>query len=197
MKAERRELNFEHFAPNWCYFYERVNSMKRMFFVYVGVTIITLQRGMRYGFRVAGELFKVLGRKMVAWGEDHEPRWGVQVLLDMYHVDAEIHIGMKIYRGPLYAMFPRLFGGTRLKALILKMNWVAEKPALGGDWEYSGSCDFRLSQYGPPLFLDTGDLYFSCSDGTYVTIHKRVDWKEESQFKFAGDPDTPRVYQYF
>lgn len=165
--------------------------MKRWLRIYIGIVSIAAIRKGKQALRSVGEDLKRLGRILVHKGEDNAPHWSLEVFLRCYLVDVELHIGTAIYCGPMYAMYCNFF--NKKDFLIFKLNWVAERSALGGPWEYRGFCAFKLGECGPPIFLPGGDVWFSFPNGHAVIYlgepTERLLWK--------GEKDTPRVYTWF
>ena len=160
--------------------------MKRRFNLYLGIAVIALRGRARKIVRAVGEWMKMLGRRLVLWGEDSTLRFSTELFCGCYLADVELHIGMHVYRGPMYTAY---ISGDKL---FFKLNWVARQTALS--WkEEGGSCDFKLSGFGSPHKLDNGDVWFMFDDGYVIlflgTPRERLDFK--------GADETPRIYTYF
>lgn len=162
--------------------------MRRLMYVYAGVLVVLCLRGCKRVVRGLGEWMKIAGRKLVAWGIDNTPRWDLRLFHRCYLADAEFHLGMKVYRGPVYAAFHT---GNSLE---FKTNWSAHKSAMGGNWEYShGAGIVKLKRYGTPVELPTGDVWFMCEGGYAILFIG----KPRDRLKFEGVRRTIRAYTYF
>ena len=162
--------------------------MRRLLYVYAGVLFVFCLRACKRAIRNFGEWMKVTGRKFVAWGIDDTPRWDLRLFHHCYLADAELHLGMKVYRGPIYAAFQ-----TR-DSLEFRMNWLAHRSAIDENWDYShGAGIIKLKGYGNPVELPNGDVWFTC-DGGYAILFVG---KPQDSLKFHGVKETIRTYTYF
>ena len=159
--------------------------------LYLGLAYIAAIRKWKALLRNVGERLKRYGRVLVARGEDIAPRWNLETFLRCFRADAEFHIGTAVYRGPLYAMDYGFF--NKEDFLRFKLNWVAERSAFGGQWEYRGFCVFRLRECSSPRSLEGGDIWFSFPGGYGVLFLG----KATERLKWKGAKDTPRVYTWF
>ncbi len=162
--------------------------MKRLLYVYAGVLFVFCLRLCKRGTRNFGEWMKVVGRKFVAWGADETPRWDLKLFNSCYLADAEFHLGMMVYRGPIYAAF---FTGDSLE---FRMNWLAHKNAIGGNWEYNhGTGIIKLRGHGTPVELPNGDVWFMCESGYAILFIS----EPRDHLEFDGARETIRMYTYF
>ena len=158
--------------------------MREQWRVYYGVLLIMLRRAGRYCLRYLGGFAKKIGRRLVTWGEDSGHRFSIELFHRCYLADAEFHVGMDIYRGPMYATF------STGEELIFKLNWIALKKEY---WEWSGAFDFIIKNPGKPAELPSGDVWFMFEGGYAVLFIG----KPRGRLEFNNSVETPRVYSYF
>ena len=162
--------------------------MKRLFLIHIGVLMIFCLRLCKRIIRNFGEWMKVVGRKFVIWGTDETPRWNLKLFYRCYLADAEFHLGMDVYRGPVYAAFHT---GDSLE---FRMNWLAHKSAMGKNWEYNhGTGIIKLKGHGAPMELPNGDVWFMC-DGGYAIL---LIGKPRDCLNFEGAKEIIRTHTYF
>lgn len=134
-------------------------------------------------------------RALVEWGENGACRWGVNVFFHSFFlVDAEIHSGRFVHRGPMYGAMHARNARSGARSLVLKMNWVATRHLLsfGSPGTYSGACDVLLFKCGEPKILPNKDIWFFHDTGC-VVIHSG----SKERLRFEGDCSAPRIYTYF
>lgn len=164
-------------------------KVKRLIRIYLGIFLVMLIRGWKKNLRCLGEEMKKIGRALVLSGEDNIPRFSIEFFHNCYLSDAEFHIGMKVYRGPMYSAGFSLGG-----ELLFKLNWVSSRRAMNQEWEtWGGACDFKLWDYGSPVKLPSGDIWFSFSGG-YAVIFLG---QPKERLIFQGEIETPKIYTYF
>lgn len=176
-----------------CLFCER--ARKNVSF-YLVIMSALLMRVINKTVILIGQKMKISGKKLVEWGSVETPRWTTELLRKAHMVDAEIHTGGRVFRGPLYAMYR--FSG---EALVLCLNWVNERSEFGEAVTQSGSCSFRLEKFGHPHLIKGsnedgrghGNLWFMFKGG-WVIIYLG-DPKE--RLVFQEDEDVPRVYAWY
>ena len=168
--------------------------LKRWYVINRGLYILACLRVYKRLCRSCGEYFKRIGRALVRRGEENVPQWSRELLLKCYLVDAELHLGLHVYRGPIYAVYRNFKGGD---FLVLCFNWIEQRLDSENLWVSAGACDFRIEKFGEPHALldvrgrETGNRYFMC-DGGYGVL-----WIGEKSEVFKGQNDTPRIYAYF
>lgn len=172
---------------------KKENGMKRHMYVYGGMALIAARRAFRRGLRSLGEWMKRAGRALVAVGEDSTPRWSIELFHRCYLADAEFHIGMETYRGPVYAAW------SDGKSVFFKMNWLATRTDPHGDWTFSqergghGEGKLALRGCGSPHALPNGDVWFMFEGGHGILFIG----EPQERLAFDGPRWTLRRYTYF
>lgn len=169
--------------------------MKRHIYVYGGAALIATRRYVRRMLRESGEWMKRAGRRLVTLGEDTTPRWDI-IFHKCYasRPDAEFHIGMEVYRGPVYAAFSSGDG-----TVSFRMNWLAKRSDPHGDWKHCqrgggyGDGKLTLKKCGALHALPNGDTWFMF-DGGHVILFLG---EPREQLAFEGPRYTLRRFTYF
>ncbi|MEK7662180.1 MAG: hypothetical protein AAB355_01600 [Patescibacteria group bacterium] len=156
----------------------------RKFRLYANLCLIAFRRCGKYCLRKFGEFLKRTGRILVVWGGDTLPRWSLELFHRCYLADAEFHIGMDLYRGPMYAV------GIRGNSLVFTLNWVASRRVTEKNWVYGGAWSFRTKFYETPWSYNGGDICFFF-DGGYAILFLG---KPREKLAFNGDKEIMRTY---
>lgn len=128
--------------------------------MWYGLLLIWCARRVKKVARQTGERGKIQCRKLIAWGEDHTPRWNRELFHRCYLAEVEIHLGGKIYSGHVDVIFQE-FSGTESR-LVIKLK---ERNEEGGE--------FKLLGYGAPVVIKESGydcVWTGCNEG-YVAIY--------------------------
>jgi|GEM_PF-2080351 len=175
-------------APLSALFWRRRRYMKRVFYVFRAAVSIALRRTVRSILRGLGQEMKRLGRVLTAAGDDSTPRWTVELFHRCYLADAEFHIGLKVFRGPMVAVF------CAGKTISFKMNWLAEKSGPLGNWAFPhGTGVINLKGYNAPRQIETGDIWFTFDNG-YAILYLG---KPRQNLAFEAPHRILRTFTYF
>lgn len=177
--------------------------MRKLLYFYRSMIVLAYVHARNYILWHFGEWMKRTGRILVSWGTDVNPRWSIEIFHRCYMVDAEINMGLKVYRGPIYAMGQGLFGKNRI---ILNFNWLASRSVFGPDdhWEFHHAGKMVLSGCSSPKIIpekddkqnndpDAGHVWFSF-EGGYGTV---FIGKNRKYLKFEGGPSVIRKFTHF
>lgn len=178
-----------------CLFCERIRKIVSFYQI---IAIAVLMNMIQKSAVFFGRLMRIVGKILIEWGSVETPKWTADLFRRAYMVDAEIHIGGFVYRGPLYAMYRHF---SNKKKLVLSMNWVAERSELGKHFMYSGSRSFILSRFGEPHVTKgdsednraVGDVWFFF-EGGWAVLYLGTP---RERLSFQGEEDIPRVYSYY
>jgi hypothetical protein len=153
-------------------------KMPKVWYVYYGLAVIWTFRRIKSIVRHIGELMKVRGRALIAWGEDSIPQWSIELFCKCYLVDTEVHVSGEVYRGRIDSMHQKFSGKD--KDLVLKLKSVTRRKKFASREEASEDREFKLGGYGSPVIIKEDDcdcIWFSFNKG-YVAIYFRRPLKE-------------------
>lgn len=148
-----------------------------------------------------GYPLKQWAKRLIAFGEEKECAWGVEAFLRLESTEMEI-VGTlpHAHRGPIYAARFECCGKKGGRYVVLSFNWIATKEDplkrlifASRKWIFGGTWEMVIDPERSPIHESDGMLWCMLPDGGYAVFRPRG----KDSLRFAGDPDTPRVYKYY
>lgn len=151
--------------------------------------------------RRLGYLLKRWVRRLIAFGEERECAWGVAAFLRLEQTEMEIVGNLHdSFRGPVYAAGFRCVGPKAEKRVVLSLNWIATKEdplkrliSAPRKWIFGGRWEMIIDPARSHIHESDGMLWCMLPNSGYAVFRPRG----KDSLRFAGDPDTPRVYKYY
>ena len=148
-------------------------KIPRVWHLYYGIVIIWASRYIKRVVKKTGEQMKVVGRILVACGDETTPRWSREIFQKCYLADTEIHFGSEIFLGLIDAIYQEHSG--KESELIVTLKKGCKKKRFCEGVSVPNDREFRLKGYGKPVFIKEWgcDCLWTSFDGGYLAIFFR------------------------
>ena len=148
-----------------------------MFYLYYGLILVWTLRHLRKAAKQTGEQMKVVGRILVAWGDEATPRWSRELFSKCHQREVEIHFSGKTYCGTVQVVYQGFHENEHFIYLVL--NDIVFQEGFSLPYELGEPMEFKLVAQGDPVFIEEGG--YSCVWAGFKGGHFAVYFSKQPQ----------------